>query len=253
MSAFPRVIPVLLISDGYLVKPVKFKGSRYIGDPVNAVKIFNEKQVDELVVCDIDASVRGTSINYSLIEDIASEAFMPVAYGGGIATAEDAKRIVNIGIEKVVLGTVVDRAPEAVTEISAALGSSSTVVSIDLKRRLAGGYDTYTSRGSRKAGISPEDAACRAQTLGAGEIMLSSIDREGTFGGYDLKIIEKVSDVVSVPVIALGGASSIDDFRLALAAGASAVAAGSMFVLHGKHRAVLITYPTPSEVKSLAR
>lgn len=253
MSVFPRVIPVLLVSDGYLVKPIKFAGSRYIGDPINAVRIFNEKQVDELVVCDIDATVKGTGINYSLIEDIASEAFMPVGYGGGITSAAEAKRVVSIGIEKVVLGAIADREPTVVTEISDALGASSTVVSVDAKKKLAGGYDTFVARGSRKTGLSPVDAAQRAERLGAGEILLSSIDRESTFSGYDLKLLSSVTAAVNLPVIALGGAATQDDFRGALDAGASAVAAGSMFVLNGKHRAVLITYPSPADVQGLAR
>lgn len=251
MSLFPRVIPVLVVSDGYLVKPIKFSGERYIGDPINAVRIFNEKQVDELVVVDIDATSKGRGVNYSLIEDIASEAFMPVGYGGGITTAAEAKRIIGIGIEKAILNTAAERTPEVITEISQALGSSSTVVSIDVKRKLTGGYDTYVSRGSKKTGRSPVEAAIRAQEYGAGEIILSSIDRESTFSGYDTKLITSVAEAVSVPVIALGGASGISDLREALEAGASAVAAGSMFVLNGKHRAVLITYPTPSEVRGL--
>lgn len=253
MNGFPRVIPVLLVSDGYLVKPLKFGKSQYIGDPINAVRIFNEKQVDELVICDIDATIHRKGINWTLIEEIASEAFMPVGYGGGVDTVSAAERIVSIGIEKVVLGTIADRSPEVVTEIAGALGSSSTVVSVDAKRKLIGAYDTYVEHGSRKTGLSPIDAARRAETLGAGEIMLSSIDRESTFTGYDLKLIEGVAASVTVPVIALGGASAVADFAPALAAGASAVAAGSMFVLNGKHRAVLITYPTPAQVRSLAQ
>jgi cyclase len=252
MSAFPRVIPVLLVSDGYLVKPVKFQGDKYIGDPINAVRIFNEKQVDELVICDIDATVKRTGVNYTLIEEIASEAFMPVGYGGGVASAEEARRITGIGIEKVVLNSAAVSRPEAVTAISEALGASSTVVSVDAKRKLTGGWDTYTERGSRKTGLTPAEAAAKAQQLGAGEVLVSSIDRESTFTGYDVKLIESVAAAISVPVIALGGAGSFDDFAPALQAGASAVAAGSMFVLNGKHRAVLISYPTPAQVRSLA-
>ena len=251
MSTFPRVIPVLLVSDGYLVKPVKFKGEPYIGDPINAVRIFNEKQVDELVICDIDASVKGTGVNYSLIEEIASEAFMPVGYGGGVLSAAEAQRITGIGIEKVVLNTAALTRPETITEISDALGASSTVVSIDAKKKLTGGWDTYVRRGSRKTGLSPAEAATRAQQLGAGEILISSIDREGTFAGYDVNLIDSVARAVSLPVIALGGASGFDDFAPALAAGASAVAAGSIFVLNGKHRAVLISYPTPQQIRGL--
>lgn len=252
MSVFPRVIPVLLVSDGYLVKPVKFQGDKYIGDPINAVRIFNEKQVDELVICDIDASVKGKGVNYTLIEEIASEAFMPVGYGGGVASADEARRITGIGIEKVVLNTAAVDRPETITEISDALGASSTVVSVDAKKKLTGGWETFIRRGTRKVGMSPADAAMRAQSLGAGEILVSSIDRECTFTGYDLKLIESVAAAVTLPVIALGGASGFADFAPALHAGASAVAAGSMFVLNGKHRAVLISYPTPEQVRSLA-
>lgn len=253
MSGFPRVIPVLLVSDGYLVKPLKFGKSQYIGDPINAVRIFNEKQVDELVICDIDATALGKGINWRLIEEVASEAFMPVGYGGGVDRVDDAKRVISIGIEKVVLGSVLEESPAVVTEIAEALGSSSTVVSIDSKRKLTGGYDTFVARGSRKTGLTPVEAARRAEALGAGEIMLSAIDRESTFAGYDLKLIEDVAASVTIPVIALGGAAHVDDFSKALAVGASAVAAGSMFVLNGKLHAVLITYPTPAQVQSLAR
>lgn len=252
MTLFPRVIPVLLVSDGYLVKPVKFSGDTYIGDPINAVRIFNEKQVDELLICDIDASVKGTGVNYTLIEEIASEAFMPVGYGGGVRSADEARRITGIGIEKVVLNTSAFTHPEVVTEVSDALGSSSTVVSVDAKRRLTGGWDTYSARGSRKTGLSPADAAMQAQRYGAGEVMISSIDRESSRTGYDLKLIESVADAVSIPVIALGGAGRIDNLAPALEAGASAVAAGTMFVMNGKHRAVLITYPSPAEVRALS-
>ncbi|MBN9606107.1 MAG: imidazole glycerol phosphate synthase subunit HisF [Actinomycetales bacterium] len=253
MSAFPRVIPVLLVSDGYLVKPIKFKGDQYIGDPINAVRIFNEKQVDELVICDIDASVKRSGVNYSLIEEVASEAFMPVGYGGGVASADDARRITGIGIEKVVLNTAAVERPEVVTEISDALGASSTVVSVDARRKTLGsGWETFARRGTGKVGSTPAELALKAQSLGAGEVILSSIDRESTRTGYDLPLIQSVADAVSVPVIALGGAGSFEDFAPALAAGASAVAAGTLFVLNGKHRAVLISYPTPAQVRSLA-
>jgi cyclase len=250
---FPRVIPVLLVHDGYLVKPVRFRGNRYIGDPINAVRIFNEKQVDELVICDIGASPRRSGVNWRLIEDVASEAFMPVSYGGGITSADDARRIATIGIEKVILGTAVAARPSVITEVAQALGVSSTVVSIDARKKAFGRYETSTLRGRRPVGFTPVDAATRAEKLGAGEILLSSIDREGTFSGYDLDLIEQVSGAVGLPVIAHGGAGSLDDLADALHAGASAVAAGSMFTLNGRHRAVLITYPTPSEVRGLTR
>lgn len=253
MSAFPRVIPVLLVSDGYLVKPVKFQGDTYIGDPINAVRIFNEKQVDELLICDIDASVKGTGVNYTLIEEIASEAFMPVGYGGGITSAAEARRITGIGIEKVVLNSAAFARPDLITEVADALGSSSTVVSVDAKRRLTGGWDAYSARASKKVGMTPAQAATLAQQKGAGEVMISSIDRESSRSGYDLKLITSVADAVTVPVIALGGAGSVADLKTALDAGASAVAAGTMFVMTGKHRAVLITYPSPAQVQALAQ
>ncbi|MFB8386172.1 HisA/HisF-related TIM barrel protein [Microbacterium sp. NPDC055910] len=250
MTAFPRVIPVLTISDGYLVKPVKFGRSKYIGDPINAVKIFNEKRVDELFICDIDASVKGRPIDYGLIEEIATEAFMPVGYGGGIAAVSEAERIVGLGIEKVVLGSAMARRPDLVSEVSQSLGSSSTVVSVDFRKRLTG-YDTVAVHGTTSLGIGPVDLARRAEALGAGEILLSSVDRESTFSGYDVKQIAAVAAAVDIPVVALGGARGMDDFREGLAAGASGVAAGGAFVLNGKHRAVLITYPSVAEVESL--
>jgi cyclase len=253
VSIFPRIIPVLLVSDGYLVKPVRFRGETYIGDPINAVRIFNEKQVDELVICDIDSSVKGTGVNWTLIEEIANEAFMPVCYGGGVASADDAQRIAAIGIEKVLLGSSAVATPEVIAGVADALGSSSTVVSVDARRRALGGDETSTRRGTRRTGMTPIEAARRAQELGAGEILLSSIDREGTRSGYDLALIRQVADAVTVPVIALGGAGSFADLVNALDAGASAAAAGTMFVLTGKHRAVLITYPSPAEVRGLAR
>ncbi|WP_460800588.1 AglZ/HisF2 family acetamidino modification protein [Microbacterium sp. GXF6406] len=251
MSLRPRIIPVLLVSDGYLVKPVKFKGDTYIGDPINAVRIFNDKQVDELVICDIDATPQKSGVNFKLIEEIASEAFMPVAYGGGVRRLEDAERITNIGIEKVVLNSEAVRRPESISEIAAVLGSSSTVVSIDTKKRLRGGWDTYTERGKRKSALSPVEAALQAQEHGAGELILSSIDREGTFSGYDTRLITTVTERVNIPVISLGGARGLSDFHAAFGAGASAAAAGSTFVMTGTHRAVLINYPSPTEITSL--
>jgi cyclase len=177
---------------------------------------------------------------------------MPVGYGGGVSSAAEAARITGIGIEKVVLNTVAVERPEVITEIAEALGSSSTVVSIDAKKRLVSGWDTFIFRGSKKTGMSPADAARRAQELGAGEILLSSIDRESTRSGYDLALIESVAAGVTVPIIALGGAGNFEDFAPALRAGASATAAGTFFVLNGKHRAVLISYPTPEQVRSLS-
>jgi len=246
----PRVVPVLLIKDGYLVKPTRFSGGTYVGDPVNAVRIFNEKQVDELVLLDVDASTRPAGIDYALLEEIASEAFMPVAYGGGVVSAEVARRVTSIGYEKVVLNSAVTENPSVVSEIAGTLGSSSTVVSIDAKKRFTGGWEAVTQRATRRSGRTPAQLAKYVEDLGAGEIILSSVDREGTFSGYDLPLIESVASTVSIPVIALGGAATTADFAQAVARGASAVAAGSMFVLNGRHKAVLISYPSRSELKS---
>lgn len=250
MTAFPRVIPVLLLEDGYLVKPTKFGKAKYIGDPINAVKIFNEKRVDELFICDITATGQRREPAYDLLAEIATEAFMPVGYGGGIRDAATAERIVGLGLEKVVLGAVLADRPEAVTEVSDALGASSTVVSVDVRKKLFG-YDTFVNRGTKSLGMTPEALAARAEQLGAGEILLSNIDRESTFSGYDTKLIASVTSAVDVPVVALGGARGMEDFRAGLDAGASGVAAGSAFVLNGKHRAVLITYPRPEEISTL--
>lgn len=251
MALLPRVIPVLLVSGGYLVKPVAFRKPVYIGDPINAVKIFNEKEVDELIVLDIDATREGSGVNYELIESIASEAFMPVGYGGGVRDAAEADRIIGAGMEKVVLGAAALERPETVTEISRRIGSQGTVVSVDAKKRLLGGYEAMVRGGTVRTRSTPVEWARRAEQLGAGEVILSSIDREGSRSGYDLELIEQVAREVSVPVVALGGAGALEHLSQGLSAGASAVGAGTMFVQHGKHKAVLITYPSPSEVGRL--
>lgn len=253
MGLQPRVIPVLLVSGGYLVKPVAFRKPVYIGDPINAVKIFNDKQVDELVVLDIDATRTGQGPNFELIESIASEAFMPVAYGGGVREARSAERIIAAGMEKVVLGTVALEMPGAITEISASVGSQATVVSVDAKKRFAGGYEAMVRNGRVRTREAPVAWARRMEDLGAGEIIISSIDREGSRAGYDLNLVAELAAGVSVPVVALGGASTTADLGAGLSAGASAVGAGTMFVQHGKHKAVLITYPSPGEVEFLSR
>lgn len=252
MALMPRVIPVLLVSDGYLVKPVAFRKPVYIGDPINAVKIFNEKEVDELVVLDIDATRTGRGANFDLIESIASEAFMPVGYGGGVRDAAEAERIIGAGMEKVVLGTAMLTRPEAVTEISQRIGAQGTVVSVDAKKRFAGGYEAMVTGGGTRTRETPVEWARRAESLGAGEVILTSIDREGSRSGYDLALVRQVTDAVSIPVVALGGAGSPQHLAEALGAGASAAGAGTMFVQHGKHKAVLITYPSPAELGSLA-
>ena len=251
MTVLPRIIPVLTFRDRLLVKPVKFGSEKYIGDPVNAVRIFNEKQVDEIVFVDLSASEQPGKIDFEFLEEMASEAFMPVGYGGGVNSAKLARSITALGIEKVVINSAFAEGGSLITEISSEIGSQSTVVSIDVRKKRLGGYECYSSRGSKPVHRTPTELAIQAVAQGAGEIIVHSIDRESTFHNFDLKLISEVSRQVTVPVIALGGARGIDDFREAIAAGASAAAAGSAFVLQGKHRAVLITYPSQTEIKSL--
>jgi imidazole glycerol-phosphate synthase subunit HisF len=238
----PRVIPVLQVSDGYLVKTVKFSKPRYVGDPINAVKIFNDKQADELIICDIDATGGPVSPDFKLLESIASEAFMPVGYGGGVCSVLDAKRILELGIEKVIVNTILRTDPEKVREISRAVGSQSVVASVDARSRRDGTYHTFIRGGRTPARTEAADFARQAVALGAGELLVTSIDRDGTGTGYEVELIRHVAKAVSVPVVALGGAATDKDFSQALQAGASAVAAGSRFVFYGKYRAVLITY-----------
>jgi imidazole glycerol-phosphate synthase subunit HisF len=247
----PRVIPVLQISDGYLVKTTKFSRPRYVGDPINAVKIFNDKQVDELIICDIEATRRSASPDYDLLESIASEAFMPVGYGGGIRHVADAKRILEMGMEKVILNSVLRRDPGSVIEIASAVGSQSVVASIDVRKSRRGHYDACIESGRTSLRVGAERFAQEALSLGVGEIIVSSIDRDNTGFGYDTALIHRIARTVPVPVIALGGAATDADFAEALKAGASAVAAGGRFVFHGRHRAVLITYPSPEIICSL--
>lgn len=244
-----RVIPCLLLQGDGLVKTTRFKDPTYIGDPINAIRIFNDKEVDELIFLDITASREGRGPAFDTIRDIASECFMPVGYGGGIRSLEDARKVLSTGIEKIILNTMALRQPELVTELSREFGSSAVVVSIDAKKRLLGGYEVMGASGTEKTGRKPEDHARRMVDVGAGEIFLNSIDRDGTQSGFDLSLVRSVATAVSVPVVACGGAGSLAHFKAAVAEGqASAVAAGSMFVFHGKHRAVLISYPERADL-----
>ncbi|POQ98364.1 imidazole glycerol phosphate synthase cyclase subunit [Alkalispirochaeta sphaeroplastigenens] len=247
-----RVIPVLLLQNGGLVKGEKFKNHKYVGDPINAVRIFNEKEVDELSFIDISASAGLDEPNYSLIEEIASEAFMPVAYGGGIQSVKQAERLFRLGVEKVIINGAFFANPDLINECSQLAGSQSIVVAIDVKKNLLGGYEVCVHNGVKKTGINPVDYAKNAQIYGAGEILLTSIDREGTCRGLDLDLIRQVADAVELPVIAQGGVGNLEDIKQAVkSAGASAVAAGSFFTFYGKHKAVLLTYPAYHELENL--
>lgn len=246
-----RVIPCLLLLNGGLVKTVKFKDPRYIGDPINAVRIFNEKEVDELVFLDIGATHAGQGPNFELLSVIASEAFMPFGYGGGITCVEQIKQLYTMGVEKVVLNTSAECTPDLVSQAASLAGSSGVVASIDAHRSWRGTYSVFTQGGKHDTKRNPVEYAQELERLGAGEILLNSIDRDGTMSGYDLELIGKVSDAVNVPVVAAGGAGELHHFREAVDRGASAVSAGSLFVFYGRHKAVLITYPNYADLEKL--
>ncbi len=243
-----RVIPCLLLKGRGLVKTVRFTRPKYVGDPINAVKIFNDKEVDELMLLDITATEEGRGPNFELIAEIAEECFMPMAYGGGITSMSDIVRILHLGVEKVVLNAAALKRPELVAEAAREFGAQAIVVSIDAKRKLFGGHQVMARRGQRATGRDPLEYARAAQDLGAGEILLNVVDRDGSMEGMDLRLIHDVSSAISVPLIAVGGVGSMADIRDAKEAGASAIAAGSFFVFQGPHRAVLISYPDYSQL-----
>jgi cyclase len=246
-----RVIPTLLLKNKGLVKTQQFKNPVYIGDPINAVKIFNEKEVDELVLLDITATLENKEPKYEWIKNIVSESFMPVGYGGGVKSIEHAKKLFDTGIEKIILNSEAFNT-QLISDLANIYGNQSIVVCIDTRKNLLGGYATFTNAGSKKNKISPEKLAQTVTDAGAGEIIIQSIDREGTMKGFDLDLIKLVSQAVNVPVVASGGAGTLQDLRQAIVVGkASAVTAGSMFVFKGKQRGVLINYPKQSELKNL--
>jgi imidazole glycerol-phosphate synthase subunit HisF len=239
-----RIIPVLLLKNGGLYKTVKFKNASYVGDPINTVKIFNEKEADELAVLDFNASADGRAIDFKKITEIAGEAFMPMSYGGGIKTFDEAKKIFDAGYEKVILNSVLFSNTEIIKQIGDVYGAQAVVGAIDFKKNLFGKYKVYSHSGTKSSGHDPVEWAITLEKKGIGEILLNSIEKDGTWDGYDETMIEKISHAVSVPVIACGGAGNTNDFKKAVAAGASAVAAGSMFVYQKKGMGVLISFPT---------
>lgn len=246
-----RIIPVLLIKDGGLVKSIKFKDHKYVGDPINAVKIFNEKEVDEIVILDINATKENRPPDLNLIKEIAGEAFMPLAYGGGVTTIEQVKDILFQGVEKIVFNKSSLVNEELIKETAKRFGSSSTVVSIDVKANIFKKKYVYSDNGKKNTSLDVVEYAQRMEKLGAGEIFLNSIDRDGTYQGYDIELIKKVSNSVGIPVIACGGAKDEDDLVRAINEGAaSASAAGSLFVYKGVHRAVLINYPDWNNIQT---
>ena len=244
-----RIIPCLLLQNQGLVKTVKFKTPKYVGCPINALKIFNEKEVDELIFLDITATREKRRPLFKLISEIATECFMPFCYGGGINSLEDMQAIFSLGAEKVAINTQATLRPSLVKQASKQFGSQSIVVSIDVKKDLFGNYKVFSHLRKNVLKIDPIYFAIQMEDMGAGELLVNSVDKDGTMEGYDIELIKKLTAAVNIPVVACGGAGSIEHFRIAInQGGASAVAAGSMFVFYGRHRAVLISYPSRQEL-----
>lgn len=246
-----RLIPVLLLKEKYLVKTKRFKNPQYIGDPVNAVRIFNEKEVDELVLCDIEASLLQKEPNYALIKSIVSECFMPVGYGGGLNNIEQIKRIFDLGVEKIILNTSAFDF-KLIQKAASIYGNQSIVASIDVKKSLFGSFNVYSKSGSVKHKLNPVEFALELVSAGVGEIIVQSIDKEGSMAGFDLELTKSIANAVNIPVIASGGAGSLTHIKDVIQFGnASSVAAGSFFIFKGKHKAILINYPDTNLINEL--
>jgi cyclase len=244
----PRIIISLLIHDKGLVKTVNFKSPKYVGDPINAVSIFNEKEVDELAFFDIEATVLNKEPDYLLIEKLANQSMMPLCYGGGVKTVEQAQKIFGLGIEKIALSSAVIQNPQLVTLIAERVGSQSVIVVLDIKKKLLGGYEIYTHNGKKSTGIDPIKFAKELEQLGAGELIINSIDQDGVMKGYDMNLIDKIAEAITIPLTVLGGAGSITDIEKVIDKhGVIGVAAGSLFVFKGPYKAVLINYPNQLE------
>ena len=250
-SLRPRIIPCLQFTRGELLKTRRFKDPQYLGDPINAVKLFNDLECDELVVVDIRATQEGRGPDYAMVEEFASEAFMPLAYGGGISSIGQIRRILAIGIEKVVIGAAAAHST-LISSAAAVFGAQSIVAAVDVRRTLLGRHEVWTHSGTRNLRVDPRDYCLRMQESGAGELFVQSIDLEGSRSGYDVALMKGVSAAVQIPVIACGGAGTLEDIRVLLrSSNVAAAAAGTMFVLHGKHSAPLISYPRPEEILAL--
>jgi cyclase len=248
----PRIIPCLLVHNKGLVKTVKFKDSKYIGDPINAVKIFNEKEVDELIVIDIDATVENREPDYKMIENLANECRMPLCYGGGIKTVSQAQRILSLGVEKIAISSAVFDNPELIKEISSQVGNQSVVIIFDVKKKIFGGYEVYTHNAKNKIKSDLIGLVEKVQELGAGEVIINSIDNDGMMKGYDLDLINKIKKKINVPMTMLGGAGKLEDISQVIEKfGIIGCAAGSLFVFKGKYKAVLINYPNIKDKQKL--
>lgn len=253
----PRIIPCLLVHQGGLVKTQSFKEPKYVGDPINAVRIFNEKEADELMVLDIDATVNKVAPDFGLIAKLAAECRMPLCYGGGLTTAEQAARVVDMGVEKVAVSAAGIANPSLLTEMAAAVGRQSVVAVLDIRKRtglFAKGYEVCTHNAHKSHKVDPITLANQLQDAGAGEIVINSVDRDGLMHGYDLEMAAQFKNALKVPVTFLGGAGMLDHLgELIRKVGVVGAAAGSLFVFKGKYRAVLINYPTPEQKVKLCR
>lgn len=249
-----RVMPCLLLKNKGLVKTIQFKNPNYIGDPINAVWIFNKKEADELVFLDIEATRQNRGPDIEIIGKIADEAFMPVAAGGGVRTIDDIKNLFKAGIEKVVINTQAVKDPVLLKDAADIFGSQSIVAAMDVRKNLFGKYEVYTHGGTQKTGLDPITLARTYQQMGAGELFINNIDRDGTMEGLDIVLIKSVADAVSIPIIACGGAGNLNDISQAIFQGhASAVSAGSLFIYHGRRKAVLINFPMRQELMKIIR
>ena len=250
----PRIIPCLLVHNKGLVKTVNFKNPKYVGDPINAVRIFNEKFVDELMVLDIDATVQNREPDYQMIEFLAAECRMPLSYGGGVKSVEQAQRIFSLGVEKIAMSASVVDNPNLITEMAEQVGTQSVVAVVDVKKKLLGGYEVYTHNGRVNSKKNPVEFVCELERLGAGEIVINSIDNDGVMKGYDLNLVDKVRSATSLPLTVLGGAGSLSDVgALIKKHGLVGAAVGSLFVFKGVYKAVLINYPSPTEKDALIK
>lgn len=251
----PRIIPCLLVHNKGLVKTVKFKDPKYVGDPINAVKIFNEKEVDELIVLDIDATTENREPDFVLIKNLATECRMPMCYGGGVKTVEHARRIISLGAEKVALSAYAIENPHIIPDIARAIGRQSIVIVLDIQKRgLFGKYEVITHNGKKATGKNPIELAKQIEQMGVGEIVINSIDQDGVMKGYDMNLINEIRNAVSIPITVLGGAGHLNDIKNVIQKfGIIGVAAGSLFVFKGIYKAVLINYPSRSEKNTLLK
>ena len=250
----PRIIPCLLVRNKGLVKTVGFKDGKYVGDPINAVRIFNEKEADELMIVDIDATAKSQEPDLGMIKKWAAECRMPLCYGGGVHSVSQAKTIIGLGVEKVAISSAAIANPKLIAEIAAEVGNQSVIVVLDVRRNKSGGYEVFTHNGMRATGQEPGDLVQEFQNLGAGEIVVNCIDRDGTMQGYDIELARRMRGAARVPMTFLGGAGSLDDMRVLFSEfGVMGAAAGSLFVFKGIYKAVLINYPSPGGKDQLIR